>query len=76
MKLVDGPGQFSVPSLKVGSTVIAEEIGLLVLLVAVNVAIAPVPVVANPIDELVLVQLYVVVPPVLTVEKPGIETVS
>ena len=64
-----GPVQAGVPFKKDGVTVIVPIIGIGVLLVTLNALIFPVPESANPIAEFELVQLYVVVPPVLLVEK-------
>ena len=43
--------------------------GAVPLLVAVKAAISPLPLAARPIDVLLFVQLYAVVPPVLVVAK-------
>ena len=53
---------FGVPAhpFAVGVTVIVEEIGELVALVAVNEGIFPVPLAARPIDVLLFVQVNVV----------------
>ena len=49
--------------------VIVAVIALAVVLVTLNALIVPVPVAGNPIAVLEFVQVYVVLPPVLTVEK-------
>ena len=60
---------------KEGVTVIVAVIGALVLLVAVNEEILPVPLAARPIAVLLLVQLYTVLvtkdPPNVTVDVPA-----
>lgn len=48
---------------KIGVTVIVALTGAFPVLVAVNEAMSPVPLAANPMEVAVLVQLYVVVPP-------------
>jgi hypothetical protein len=63
------PGQVGVPFEKEGVTVIVAVIALGVVLVTLNALIVPVPVAGNPIAVLEFVQAYVVLPPVLTVEK-------
>ena len=54
VKVVATPGQLLV---EVGVTVIVPVIGAFVALVAVNEAISPVPLAANPIAVLLFVQL-------------------
>lgn len=54
---------------KIGVTVIVALTGAFPVLVAVNEAMSPVPLAANPMEVAVLVQLYVVVPPEFWVEK-------
>jgi hypothetical protein len=69
VKVLVGPVQ-DIPALvKVGVTTIVATTGAVVLLVAVNKAIFPVPDAANPIEVALLVQAYVVVPIVLVVVK-------
>jgi hypothetical protein len=69
VKVLVGPVQDIPPLVKVGVTTIVATTGAVVLLVAVNEAISPVPVAANPIEVALLVQAYVVVPIVLVVAK-------
>jgi hypothetical protein len=57
---------------KIGVTVIVATTGEFPEFVAVNEAIFPKPEATNPIDVVELVQLYVVVPPELLVEKSKI----
>ena len=56
--------------LAVGVTVMVAVTGALVLLVAKNALISPVPVAANPIEVVLLVQVYVV--PVTPNEVPKV----
>lgn len=65
---LEGPGQLVPPLVKTGVTVIVPVIGEVVVFVAVN-EIFPLPVACSPMPVLLFVQLYVVVPPVFTVEK-------
>lgn len=53
------------PLLKLGVTVMVAVTAALVALVATNDAILPVPLAASPIDGVLLVQLYTIVPPVV-----------
>ena len=76
VKVCVGPEQDGVPLEKEGVTIIVPIIGLGVLLVTLNALIFPVPESANPIAGFELVQLYVVVPPVLLVEKVTAEVVD
>ena len=69
VKLVVGPVQGTPPLVKVGVTVIVAVTGDVPVLMAVNAAILPVPLAPSPIEGVLLTQLYVVVPPVLTVPK-------
>ena len=72
VKVVGVPVHETLPLLNVGVTVIVPEIGAVVVLVAVNAAIPvalPPLLAANPIAGFEFVQVYVVVPPVLTVLK-------
>ena len=64
-----GPEQLGVPLEKEGVTVIVAVIGLAVELLTLNSLIVPEPDAANPIAGFEFVQLKVVVPPVLLVEK-------
>jgi hypothetical protein len=61
VKVTGVPGQLCVPASFNGVTVIVAVIGELVLLVAVNDGMLPVPLAANPIDVFELVQLKFVV---------------
>ena len=69
VKVCVGPVQAGVPFEKEGVTVIIAVIGLAVAFVTLKVLMFPVPDAGNPIAVLELVQLYVVVPPVVLVEK-------
>ena len=69
VKVCAVPLQDVAPFVKVGVTVIVAVTGAVLVLVAVKAAILPVPLAASPIDVLLLVQLYAVVPPVLLVAK-------
>ncbi len=60
----------------IGVTVTVAITGVFPVLVAVKEGILPVPEAANPMDVIELLQLYVVVPPVLFVEKSTEEIVS
>lgn len=69
LKVSAGPGQ-DVPLLVlIGVIVMVAIIGFSVELEAIKLLISPVPDAANPIVGLELVQAYVVVPPILFVEK-------
>ena len=57
------------PFSKVGVTSMLATSVLVVLFVAVNDRISPLPLAAKPISVLSLVHAYVVVPPVFKVEK-------
>ena len=57
MKVFDGPTQVTPPLVKLGVTVIVAICGIAVLLIAVKLAILPVPAAANPIVGLVFIQL-------------------
>ena len=57
------------PFSKVGVTSMVATSVLVVLFVAVNDRISPLPLAAKPISVLSLVHAYVVVPPVFKVEK-------
>ena len=57
------------PFTKVGVTSMLATSVLVVLFVAVNDRISPLPLAAKPISVLSLVHAYVVVPPVFKVEK-------
>jgi len=67
VKVLFGPTQLTEPFVKVGVTVIVPSIGDEPLLVPVNDAISPEPEAARPIEVLLLIHVYVVVPPVLFV---------
>ncbi len=62
----EGPGQLVPPLMKTGVTVIVPVNGEVVVFVAVN-DIPPDPVAGRPMPVLLLIQLYVVVPPVFNV---------
>lgn len=66
VNVCEGPGQSTDPLLNDGVTVIVAEIGAVPVLVAVK-ANVPVPSEPRPMAVLLLVQLKVVRPPVLTV---------
>jgi hypothetical protein len=63
-----GPEQLAAPLLNAGVTVIVAIIGVVPVLMAVNEGMLPLPDV-KPIDGVLFVQLYAVVPPVLVVPK-------
>jgi hypothetical protein len=63
------PAQLTEPFVKVGVTVIVALIGEVPALVAVNVAMLPVPFAPRPMAVLLFDQAYVVVPPVRLVAK-------
>jgi hypothetical protein len=65
----DGPEQETPPLINVGVTVIVDTTGLEFKLEVINVGIFPVPDAAKPIEVLEFVQLYVVNPTELAVEK-------
>ena len=65
----DGPVQLAVPSEYVGVTVMVAVTGDDPILTAVNEAIFPVPDAGSPIDGVLFVQEYAVVPPGLVVVK-------
>ena len=69
VKVIDGPTQLVPPLVKVGVTVIVATTGALVALIAVNDNISPVPAAAKPMEAVLLVQLYVTVPPVFGLLK-------
>ena len=60
VKLIEVPVQVTPALVKLGVTVMVPEIGEPVRLVATKGAILPVPLAANPIAGLLLVQLYTV----------------
>ncbi len=64
----DGPGQLVPPFENDGVTVMVEVIGAVPGLAEVK-DMLPVPLAASPVVVLLFVQLYVVVPPVFTVEN-------
>ena len=57
VNVFDGPEQVVPPFVNVGVTVIVATNGALVVLVAVKLAILPVPLPANPIAGILFVQL-------------------
>ena len=67
------PVQAGVPFEKEGVTIMVAVIGLGVVFVPLNALIVPEPDAANPIAGFEFVQLYVVVPPILLVEKDTVE---
>jgi hypothetical protein len=69
VKVFDDPVQETLPLVKVGVTSIVATTGDVVVLVAVNEAMSPVPLAAKPILVVVLVHEYVVVPTVFEVVK-------
>ena len=68
VKVIGVPLQLFV-LVNIGVTVIVATTGEFPEFVAVNEAMSPVPLAANPMEVAVLVQLYVVVPPEFWVEK-------
>ncbi len=66
---MEGPGQLTVPKLKVGVTTMVAITGAFPLLMAIKEAISPVPPDARPMPGWSLVQEYVVVPTVFNVPK-------
>jgi hypothetical protein len=69
VKALAGPTQLRPPAANVGVTVIVAVAGAVPLFKAVKATMLPVPVAAKPIDGLLLVQLYVVVPVTAVVAK-------
>ena len=69
VKLTGAPLQLTPPLVKVGVTVIVAVTGTWLLLIAVKAGILPKPAEVNPMVVLLLVQLYVTVPPVLGLVK-------
>ena len=69
VKVIGAPVQLTPPLVNVGVTVIVAVTGLLVGFNAMKLAILPMPAEPRPMLVLLLVQLYVVVPPVLAVLK-------
>ena len=65
----DDPLQFTLALLKRGVTVIVAVTGAEPLFIAVKEVILPLPDAGRPIEVLLFVQVYVVVPPELVVEK-------
>jgi hypothetical protein len=63
------PMQLTTPLVNIGVTVIVATFGALVVLIAVNVAMLPLPLAAIPIEASLFVQLYVIVPPVALLLK-------
>ena len=62
-----GPEHDTPPFVNVGVTVIVAVTGDVPVLIATNDAMSPLPLAARPIDVVLFVQAYVVVPPVLFV---------
>src|ERR1035437_2679912 len=69
VKVLVGPSHVAPPLVKCGVTMIVATTGDVPALIAVNVGIFPLPVAANPMLISLLVQVYVVTPPVLIVAK-------
>ena len=75
-----GPVQLTPPLVNVGVTTMVAITGQVPLLTAVNEAMFPVPEAARPMLVVLLVQAYVVVPPVLVVSyvtvvvEPALQT--
>ena len=69
MKVFDGPLQLTEPLVMVGVTVMVAIAGAVPVFIATNAGILPVPVAPSPMLVLLFVQVYKVVPPVLTVPK-------
>ena len=65
----EGPSQVTVPFSKCGVTTMVAVTGEVPALMAVNAAISPVPLGASPMLVVLLVQVYVAVPPVVVVVK-------
>ena len=63
------PLQVTPPLVNAGVTVIVAVTGAEVTLVAVKLAISPAPLAASPIDGVLFVQLYTIVPPVVGLLK-------
>ena len=62
VKVIGVPLQVTPPLVKAGVTVMVAVTGAVVALVAVKLAILPVPLAARPMDGVLLVQLYTVEP--------------
>lgn len=69
VKLTGWPTQDTPALVKLATTVIVATTGAPVLLIAVKLAILPVPLGARPITAPVCVQLYTIVPPVVGLVK-------
>ena len=69
VNVIGAPVQLVPPLVNTGVTVIVAVTGKLVALVAINEDILPVPAAAKPMDGVLFVQLYVMVPPVLGLVK-------
>ena len=69
VKVLVGPAQLISPLVIVGVTTMVATMGEEPVFTAMNEAILPEPVAARPIDGVLLVQAYVVVPPVWVVVK-------
>jgi len=64
VKVLIVPTQLTAPFVKVGVTVMVATFGAVVALAAVNVAMLPLPLAGIPMEGSLLVQAYVMVPPV------------
>src|ERR1035437_3398463 len=69
VKVLVGPSHVAPSLVKCGVTMIVATTSDVPALIAVNVGIFPLPVAANPMLISLLVHVYVVMPPVLTVAK-------
>ena len=69
VNVIGVPEQLVPPFVNTGVTVIVATTGTLVALIAVNDNISPVPAAPKPMEAVLLVQLYVTVPPVFGLLK-------
>ena len=69
VKVVGVPLQPTDPLVKRGVTVIVAVTGDVPVFTAVKLAMSPVPVAPRPIEGVLFVQLYTIVPPVAVVPK-------
>ena len=69
VKVVGVPLQPTDPLVKRGVTVIVAVTGAVPVLTAVKEEMSPVPLANNPIEGVLFVQLYTIVPPVAVVPK-------
>ena len=69
VKVVGVPLQPTEPLVKRGVTVIVAVTGVVPVFTAVKLAMSPVPVAPRPIEGVLFVQLYTIVPPVAVVPK-------